>query len=513
MRIHTPGITISSKILLIVFAAICLCASALAQNGFPGGHSEALGPLYHPETQQAFAIQAHPGLDPVRRWNEIALNATGLDHTPVAPGEHRIFGEQFGPTRSSRAMAIVHIAMFEATNAVFGGFQSYTGLSPALPGTSANAAAPQAAHDALVALYPSQADTMDSLLAEDLDAIQTGVPKSQGINLGQRAAASILTLRANDGSARPEPKIGITFIPSNLPGKWRQDPVSLGPLALGAYWGLVTPFVLRSSSQFRSPTPPALTSHEYTEAYDEEKALGGDGTITPTIRTGQQTDIGIYWAYDGTPSLCAPPRLYNQLAVHIAGMLGTNGVQLARLLALVNTAMADAAIATWESKYYYQFWRPVTGIRESDQGTGPTGLGDGNPATIGDPTFTPLGAPASNLRGPNFTPPFPSYPSGHASFGGALFRVLRMFYGTDNIAFTFISDEFNGITEDDDGNVRPLLPRTFTSLSQAEEENGESRIYLGIHWHFDKTEGITQGQRVGEYVYQNAFLPLQAPRR
>jgi hypothetical protein len=119
--------------------------------------------------------------------------------------------------------------------------------------------------------------------------------------------------------------------------------------------------------------------------------------------------------------------------------------------------MADAAIAIWESKYHYQLWRPVTGIRESDRRTGPTGLGDGNPATVGDPNFSPLGAPASNLSGTNFTPPFPSYPSGHAGFGGALFQILRNFYQTDNVAFTFVSSEFNGTTIYH-GEPRPLLP-------------------------------------------------------
>ena len=111
-------------------------------------------------------------------------------------------------------------------------------------------------------------------------------------------------------------------------------------------------------------------------------------------------------------------------------------------------AMADAGIAIWESKYYYNFWRPVTGIREADAGTGPTGQGDGNPATIGDPEFSPLGAPASNLNGPNFTPPFPAYPSGHAGFGGALFQILRKFLRKDDIQFTFVSDEYNGVTKD-----------------------------------------------------------------
>jgi hypothetical protein len=191
----------------------------------------------------------------------------------------------------------------------------------------------------------------------------------------------------------------------------------------------------------------------------------------------------------------------------IADEMGTDFMGLTRLLALANVAMADAGIAIWESKFYYQHWRPVTGIREADRGTGPTGDGDGNRATVGDPTFVPLGAPASNLTGPNFTPPFPTYPSGHAGFGGALFEVLRQFYGRDDVRFTFVSDEFNGVTRDREGQVRPEQPRTFRSFSQAEEENGQSRIYLGIHWSYDKTEGIAQGRRVARYVVRNAFQP------
>ena len=240
-----------------------------------------------------------------------------------------------------------------------------------------------------------------------------------------------MELRENDGSAHAEPRVGVDFITGDEPGQWRQDPISLIPLALGARWAEVKPFIMKSAKQFRVPPPPALKSSEYAAAFEEVKQLGGDGIVTPTVRTGEQTGIGIYWAYDGTPSLCAPPRLYNQVATQIADQMALNAIELARLLALVNTAMADAGIAIWESKYYYNFWRPVTGIREADAGTGPTGQGDGNPATIGDPEFSPLGAPASNLNGPNFTPPFPAYPSGHAGFGGALFQILRNFFRKD----------------------------------------------------------------------------------
>ena len=480
-----------------------------------GNFNSVWGSRYRPRLR-IYTPLAHPiphGVGPakrIRHWNEVAINASGLDHTPVVAGENRVFGEQFGPTRASRAMAIVHIAIFDAVNAIDGRFQSYTGLRKVRADTSMECAIAQAACETLDALFPSQKTIFDQELANELSQIPNNHPKADGIGLGHTAASAILSLRANDGSQHAEPRIGIEFITSNAPGKWRQDPISQFPLAIGAYWGGVTPFVLQSSYQFRAPVPPALNSAEYAAAYNAVKLVGGDGVITPTTRTAEQTHIGIYWAYDGTPSLCAPPRLYNQITMHIADQMGTSSkaTDLARLLALVNVAMADACISAWESKYFYQHWRPITGIRESDVGTGPTGAGDGNSATVSDPTFTPLGAPASNISGPNFTPPFPSYPSGHGSFGGALFQTLRNFYGTDNIAFTFISDEFNGVTQDNVGNIRPLMPRSFSSLSQAEEENGQSRIYLGIHWAFDKTEAIALGRRVADYVFDNAFLPV-----
>jgi PAP2 superfamily len=447
-----------------------------------------------------------PIVDRVHHWNLIAINASGLDHTPLQPGETRVFGEQLGPGRSARAMAIVHIAIFDAMNSIAGGYRGFTNI-PDAPGAAMEAAVAQAAHDTLVTLFPSQKGHCDQLLAEELASIPEGRPKTDGIRTGARAARAILQRTANDGSTQEDPAMGVDFVPGDLPGEWRQDPVSRIPIALGAQWGDVKPLVVPSAKAFRVPAPPDLNSEAYTAAFNEVKRLGGDGVTTATERTADQTLAGIYWAYDGTPSLCAPPRLYNQIAVAIAGQMGTDGIELARLLAIVNVAMSDAGIASWESKYHWGVWRPVTGIRESDQGTGPTGLGDGNSGTVGDPAYTPLGAPASNLHGPNFTPPFPAYPSGHAVFGAALFQTLRNFYGTDDIPFTFVSDELNGETLDNQGIARPLLPRSFSSLSQAEEENGQSRIYLGIHWSFDKTEGIAQGRRIANYVFRNAFRP------
>jgi hypothetical protein len=393
-------------------------------------------------------------------------------------------------------------------NSISHRYQSFTGVDDVHESASIPAAIAQAAHDTLVELYPSQRAHCDQLLEQDLNAIPNGSAKAHGTNAGRKAARAILSLAARDGSNHAEPRVGIEYIPGTLPGEWRPDPISNLPVALGAHWGNVRPLVISSTTAYRTPAPPPLNSDAYTRAYNEVKALGGDGVTTRTLRTNEQTLTGIYWAYDGTPSLCAPPRLYNQLAMQLADKMGTTDpVELARLLVLVNVAMSDAGIASWESKYYWKFWRPVTGIRESDPGTGPSRLGDGNPQTLGDPTFTPLGAPASNLQGPDFTPPFPSYPSGHATFGGAVFQMLRNFYGTDSIAFTFVSDELNGETVDNHGVLRPLLPRTFSTLSQAEEENGQSRIYLGIHWNFDKTAGIDQGRLIANEVFQRATRP------
>lgn len=492
---------------LLFFTLVLACPAFAATKNSDGGFSRKLGPRFQSGITAPIPTAPKKGLDMLHRWNEIAINASGLDHTPVAPGDPRHFGEQLGPGRAARAMAIVHIAMFDAMVAVEGRYKSYTNVTAPNGPMSIDAAIAQAARDTLVALYPSQTAYFDTLLAQDLAAVRNAHQRANGVDLGHRAATAILAMRVNDGSQIPEPRVGIDYITSDQPGHWRQDPISLIPLALGAHWGECTPFVCLSASQFRAPPPPAMTSAAYTAAYNEAKNFGGDGVITPTQRTADQTHIGIFWAYDGTPSLCAPPRLYNQITVQIADQKKIGGIELARLLALTNVAMSDACMGIWESKYYYDFWRPIGGIRESDVGSGISGLGDGNPDTVGDVTFSPLGAPASNLMGPNFTPPFPSYPSGHGGLGGALFQILARYFGTDNVSFTFVSDEFNGVTRDNNGNVRPYLPRTFSSFSQAAEENGQSRIYLGIHWAFDKTEAITLGRRSADYVFDHAFQP------
>jgi hypothetical protein len=494
------------------FLTACAAAAGLVLVQSPAraqSVEEAFGSNFRAQPPITQSTPSNLSSNALRRWNQIAIDATGLDHTPVVPPENRVSGEQLGPGRSSRAMAIIHIAMADVVSAITQRFGSFTRVGARQVVASQEVAIAYAAHDTLAALFPSQAPRFAEFLAADLAANREREPAvTNGRELGKRAAAAILTRRANDGVATPEPVVGPEGHPtSNLPGHWRKDPVSMIPLAIGGHWGECIPFVLESVIPFRTPPPPAMESAEYTAAFNEVKRLGGDGITTPTERNAEQTFVGLFWAYDGTPSLCAPPRLYNQITMQIAQQRGLDTPDLARLLALVNVAMADTGYAAWESKYHWDFWRPVGGVREADPGTGPTGAGDGNPATIGDVSFMPLGAPASNLMGPNFTPPFPAYPSGHAAFGGALFQILRTFFGTDELPFTFVSDEFNGVTRDNAGNVRPYIPRSFTTLSQAEEENGQSRIYLGIHWSFDKTEGIVQGRRIADYVSQRIYRP------
>ena len=245
----------------LAILTLSLAVSAWAQGSHGGhrDHRDALGSRFE-ATHDEPRLQPRHGVDPVRHWNEIAIIANALDHTPVAPGENRVFGEQLGPGRTSRAMAIVHIAIFDAVNAIAGGYQSYTGLSSARDDTSMDAAIAQAAHDTLVALFPSQRASFDARLAEDLGRIRDHREKRNGIHLGRRAAAAILALRADDGSQHAEPRVGIEYITSDEPGKWRQDPISQIPLALGAHWGEVRPFVLQSADQFRAPPPPALNS-------------------------------------------------------------------------------------------------------------------------------------------------------------------------------------------------------------------------------------------------------------
>ncbi|MBM3231356.1 vanadium-dependent haloperoxidase [Candidatus Peregrinibacteria bacterium] len=409
------------------------------------------------------------------------------------------------PGAAPRTQAIVHAAIFDALNSITRTHEPYRTLVP-VQQNSANidAAVATAGYLTMKAMYPNQSEMIDEEYAVHIAEIADGPEKDLGIIVGNIVAQNIIAERTNDGS-----EIVGDYTPSDQPGFHRKDPINPEQPFWGPVWGAVTPFVLENGSQFRAPEPPALDSEEYANAYNEVKSLGGDSVNTPTDRTEEQTEIGLFWAYDGGRKMGVPPRLYNKIAHQIAIEQGNTMEDNARLFALMNLAQADAGIAAWESKYYYNYWRPVIGIRESDQGTGPSGIGDGNDATEGDTEWTPLGAPSTNNTVPDFTPPFPAYPSGHATFGASTMHLQSLFYGNDNIPFTFTSDELNGVTLDNDGSTRPLSPRSFESFTEAMEENGRSRIYLGIHWQFDADAGIEIGTNIAEYTFANFLRPTE----
>jgi hypothetical protein len=320
----------------------------------------------------------------------------------------------------------------------------------------------------------------------------------------------MLNTRANDGSVAPSHY----QYSDNVVGRHQTDPVTfetsgITQSPLTPQWGKVKTFGVKNATEFYPSAPPSLDSEAYRVAFDEVKIVGAKNAETTDLdnnglpdRTPEQTEIGIFWAYDGTQGLCAPPRLYNQIARTIALQQNNSEYENARLFSMINVAMADAGIVGWGAKYEYDYWRPVVGIRAGEV--------DGNPGTLGDPTWIPLGAPASNQTFPNdFTPPFPAYISGHAIFGAALFQTMTRFYGRDDIAFSFTSDEFNGATTGSNGVPRPTVTRHFSRFSDASFENGISRVYLGIHWRFDATEGIAAGNRIADNIHNRLFQPLK----
>jgi len=448
--------------------------------------------------------------DPVLVWNGVALQAAVTDHGVDAPGL------QFGPTRTSRAFAIVQGAVYDAVNSIHPQYSPYLIQVQPASDASLTAAVAEAAYTTLLNLYPYQKAYFDGQLAASLQNIPTQA-KIDGIAVGLTVANYILNARVDDGSQVDAPGNQPDYTYNQQPGKWRADPLHPDATPLTPDWGGVTPFVMQSATQFGAPPPPAITSLAYAQAYEQAKAIGDVNAEATGARTPNETNIGFFWGYDAQPGLCAPVRFYNQITEAVARKMGNSVEQNARLFALLNFAMADAAICCWNDKFtVYDYWRPVTAIRENDPGTGPTGLGSGNPYLVdqGDPNWQPLGAPADNGGGTNFTPPFPSYTSGHATFGGATFKLLEDFYHTDVIpgGLTIISDEFNTITVDQNGNPRPLLPRTFNFFSQMAGENAQSRIYLGIHWQFDAIEGIRSGDKIADYVFTHALTPLHGAK-
>ena len=452
--------------------------------------------------------------DPILFWNEVALEVHRRDFAfdPGADGKPQT-PQQGGPTRTSRALAIVHIAMYDAWNGANATRNNYLGvhagapaLPPLLPGASPDSAVAGAAATALRSLFPRQGAYVESRMAEfcaTLPATVTAAQRLSGMKYGVDVATVLLAFRENDKSdAKGD------YLPGFMPGNHRTAPNDKDKTFLGAKWGEVTPFCIPpfpmggNTAGYMGP-PPAFTSPQYRKDFIEVRDHGALGR---GMRTALQEEIGLYWAYDGAKDLGTPPRLYNQIVRGIAIGRNNTVAQNARLFALVNVGMADAGIVAWRAKYEHKLWRPAVGVREDDAGTGPTGLGTGSSA-LGDSTWRPYGAPRSNQPGEDaVTPNFPAYPSGHATFGTTVFELVAKFYGvaTTALSFDFVSDELNGRTLDKDGSPRTCVSRVY-KLSEAIKANLDSRVWLGVHWRFDGDAGQKAGEMVAQQVFAAGF--------
>jgi hypothetical protein len=418
--------------------------------------------------------------DAVTAWNAQAGEAA-LDAC-LAPTNN--------PLHESRLYAAMHLAIHDALNAIDRRSRPYAFKTGAKPGASPDAAVAAAARDVLVPLLQQlpapfsdcvtaskAVEKVDRAYAAVLGTIPDGRAKRQGVALGQAAAAAILALRAGDGSDTP--LFDTAYPQGTQPGEYRFTPGFDFAFAPG--WADVTPFVLRDSSQFRPGPPYRVTQKKYTADFNEVKRLGGDDITTPSARTAEQTEIALFWVESA-------PLQWNRIARTVSADTGQDLWENARLFGLLNMAMADGYIGSFDTKYDgYNYWRPVTAIQLADS--------DGNPNTSADPTWTPL-VP---------TPPIPDYDSAHSVEGGAASQVLKRFFGTDHIGFTTCS-----LTLPTGSTCAAAVPvvRSYTSFSQAREENGVSRILVGFHFRKAVDEGINHGRKIGNLAVNRFLRPM-----
>jgi hypothetical protein len=411
--------------------------------------------------------------DAVTDWNANAGKAALA--ACIAPGDD--------PLHESRLYAMMHVAIHDALNAIDRRSRPYTFDTQRNSGASPDAAVAAAAHDVLVpvinqipfppACLQAAVAGVEADYAAALAAVPNGTAKTQGIQIGQASAIAILNLRSGDGSDTPLQDFG--YPQGTNPGEYRDTPGFTFAFAPG--WGRVTPFVLNHSSQFRPGPPFKVSSYKYSADFNEVKTLGGDGVQTPSARTPNQTEIALFW-------LESSPLAWNRMARTVSANRGLGLWENARLFGLLNLAMADGYIGSLDTKFYYNFWRPVTAIRTADT--------DGNPDTVGDPAWTPLQA--------NY--PNPDYDSAHSVEGGAAAEVLKEFFGTDAISFSACSLTLPPGSRCTDPS--PVI-RTYTSFSQAAEENAFSRILVGLHFRDATEAGVKHGREIANRA-ANLFL-------
>ena len=365
------------------------------------------------------------------------------------------------PMAASRSLAMLHLAMHDAVNAVQPRYASWATRAPSgAKGADATVAAAVAAHDTLRALYPKQEALLRAQLEVSLRDAGIGAAVQQGRDVGEKAAAAVVAQRAADGSAAVVP-----YSPGTAAGRYRYTPGF--DFMAAPQWRAVTPFALRSPSQFRVAPPPALDSARYSADFEEVKLTGAKAA---SARTLDQTRFAAFW-YEFSDAG------WNRIARTVARQQPQDLWQRARTFALLNAVMADAYIAGWDSKMHYDFWRPVTAIRLAAE--------DGNARTEADASWEPL-LP---------TPPVQDHPSTHSALGAAAAAVLAHGFGRDRIRFEFASPT-----------ALPEQPtRSFTSFSAAAKENAESRVRAGIHFRSSIEQGLRLGERIGAFAIEEVL--------
>jgi hypothetical protein len=402
-------------------------------------------------TGSAHASSDASQADQVIQWNRTLLQ---ILQTP---------GAQPATIHPTRSMAIVHLAIYDAVNAIRGGHVPYLVLH-APHSASPEAAAAAAAHTALLSLFPNQQSVIDAKFQDSLSQIGGGAHVRQGIRVGEEAANTILAARADDGSDSTPP----VFVPQSGPGEYQLTPPNFKQPVF-TNWSDVRPFALETADQFRPPSPPAVTSPRYTTDFDEIKSLG---EINSIARSAEQTDIGRFWG-------AAPVQnVWNEIAQTAALSFDNSLEQNARMFALLETSLADGVIALYDSKYAYHRWRPVTAVQAADN--------DDNPDTTGDPNWTPLAVTALD----------PSYAGAHAEISQSAATTLRDFFGTDRLDFSLTNPSLPGVV------------RSFQSFSGAADEASVSRIYAGQHFRYDEDAGQAVGDDVGDFVFNNILGPV-----